>query len=273
MTTRQVSVGGSTPPPLVARRWDPNRMTVVTAAAMAPALGVAIHTQSGALVAALALGVALAWTWLFTHLRGRPLGWDWIAPGLSFAILIPDTVPIWQQLMALSFGVVMGEQIFGGRGRNFLHPTVVALAFLMFSFPGDYRQPQDMALTVAAGAGGLLLLGARILAWRVVAGILMGVAAAIVLSGAGGGGLPLSGIAVFAVLFLIGDPVAAASTNAGRWAYGLLAGMLTVILGEAGGDPGSLRAVIFAALLAGIFAPLIDQIVIWTNVRRRRRRG
>jgi Na+-transporting NADH:ubiquinone oxidoreductase subunit B len=119
-----------------------------------------------------------------------------------------------------------------------------------------------------------LLFVARLVSWRVLAGVVVGASVSLLVAGASDGWDQLiAGTAVFATVFLIADPVTAASTSAGRWAYGLLAGVLLVAFGQAGGDPGSLRAVIFAALLAGIFAPLIDQAVIWLNVRRRRRRG
>jgi len=45
-----------------------------------------------------------------------------------------------------------------------------------------------------------------------------------------------------------------------------------VLLGHSGDGAGTLASVVFAALLASIFAPLIDQIVIWANIRRRARR-
>ncbi|MEX0957173.1 MAG: RnfABCDGE type electron transport complex subunit D [Rhizobiaceae bacterium] len=261
---------------IVLGRWDHNRVALVFLIALAPALGVSLVGRAAELlpVLALALAVTLVWTFVFAHFRRRQPGWDWIVTASVFAILIPDTVPYWQQALALTFGVVMGEQIFGGRGRNFLNPVVVALAFLMFSFPGELLGHGDGTLAIAAGVGGLLLLLVRLVSWRVVAGVVFGAGAGLMIAGEGASWAHLlSGTLVFACIFLIADPVAAASTSAGRWMYGLLAGMLVVVFGQSGGDPGSLRAIIFAALLAGILAPLIDQGVIWLNVRRRRRRG
>jgi Na+-transporting NADH:ubiquinone oxidoreductase subunit B len=264
------------PAPVVLGSWDHNRITFVLVVALAPALAVSLADDaSGVLpVLVLALLVALAWSWIFARLRGSALGWDWIVTASTFAILMPGSAPLWQQAMALSFGVVMGEQIFGGRGRNFLHPTVVALAFMMFSFPGALQGRGGLDLAIAAGLGGFLLLVVRIASWRVLVGLAGGASGSLVLGGLGGDWIQLlAGPLVFAAVFLIADPVAAASTGLGRWVYGLLAGMFVVVFGQAGGDPGSLRAVVFAALLAGIFAPVIDQAAVWLNVRRRRRRG
>jgi Na+-transporting NADH:ubiquinone oxidoreductase subunit B len=262
--------------PLVPGSWDHSRVTFLFVAALALALAVSLFDRAAGFlpVLAQALLVALVWNWIFSRLRGRALGWDWVVTALTFTILMPDTAPLWQQALALSFGVVMGEQIFGGRGRNFLHPAVVALAFIMFSFPGGLQGPGGFALAIAAGVGGLLLLVVRIASWRVFAGVAVGATGSLVVAGQGGDWSQLlAGPLVFATVFLIADPVAAASTGAGRWVYGLLAGTLVVVFGQAGGDPGSLRAVVFAALLAGIFAPLIDKAAMWLNVRRRRRRG
>lgn len=263
-------------PPHLQGVWDRHRLAVVTVAALLPALGVAFDRDPAGFLTVLgpAMVVALAWSLLFTHLRGTTLGWDWIVTSATFAILVPNTVPMWQLVLALSFGVVMGEQVFGGRGRNFLHPTIVALAFLMFSFPGDFGDGDEDALALAAAVGGLLLVWMRIISWRVMTGVALGLGASLIVAGtAGAWSQLLTGAVVFGAVFLIADPVAAASTNAGRWVYGLLAGVLVVVFGQAGGDPGSLRAMTFAALLASIFAPTIDQAVIWLNVRRRARRG
>jgi Na+-transporting NADH:ubiquinone oxidoreductase subunit B len=75
-----------------------------------------------------------------------------------------------------------------------------------------------------------------------------------------------------AILFLVCDAPSGAATNGGRIAHGLLAGSLIAILGIAGGWAAPVRAAVFAALLASIFAPLIDRAVIAVHIRRRRRR-
>ena len=112
---------------------------------------------------------------------------------------------------------------------------------------------------------------AGILSWRLVIGFCVAVAAC-----ASQWPVPMIWPAwpcatlILGLVFLIGDPIAAACTNAGRWIYGFLAGGLLVLLAHAGGD--ILSSVVFAALLTAIFAPLIDQGVIWANVRRRARR-
>lgn len=261
------------PPPFLTRPWNGNRLTLVTLMAILAPLTASIVAHGPAGLAALALALVLAALWhlAFAKLRKRPPEWGGIVTAMIFVTLVPATVPLWQQGVALSFGLVMGDLIFGGRGRGFLSPAAVSLAFLLFSFPVDAAHTTDTASALAALAGGALLGIAGILSWRLVIGFCVAVAAC-----ASQWPVPMiwpawpSATLILGLVFLIGDPVAAACTNAGRWLYGFLAGGLLVLLAYAGGD--ILSSVVFAVLLAAIFAPLIDQGVIWANIRRRARR-
>ena len=80
------------------------------------------------------------------------------------------------------------------------------------------------------------------------------------------------GLILFGILFLVGDAVCAAATRAGRWMYGVLAGALLVLLSPTPGQGISVDSVVFAALLASVFAPLIDQAAIAFNIWRQRHR-
>lgn len=255
--------------------WDSHRMTAVQAMALLMPVGAAIHQFGAALLPGMVLAVALALAWqaLFARMRKRAFRPDGALTAVAFALMASPSIPLWQMALALSFGIVMGEQIFGGRGRNFLHPAVVALAFLFFSFPGAIPVPAGTAVALASVLSALVLVGAGLVSWRVLAGIVVGFAGVLATQS-----LPtaweqvLTGSLAFGVVFLACDPVSAASTNPGRWLYGLLTGALIVLLGHTGGSPGSPQAVVFAALVGSIFAPLIDQGVIALNIRRRRRR-
>jgi Na+-transporting NADH:ubiquinone oxidoreductase subunit B len=258
-------------PPL----WDAHRVTAATCVALMVPLAVAIFERGAGIVASLvfALGLAVLWPLVFARMRRRPMGWDGIVTALIFVLLLPGPVPLWQQGLALSFGLVMGDLIFGGRGRGFLNPAVVGLAFLLFSFPGTASETPGPSVAIAAGVGGALLLALGLLSWRVVVGFGFGIAGLMALLPAPEDWVALhSASLVLGLVFLIGDPVAAACTNVGRLLYGGLAGALVVVLGQTGGGMGTLTTLVFAALLASIFAPLIDQIVITANIRWRARR-
>jgi len=257
------------------RRWDSTRVTLATGVAVSPAVAAAI-VERGPIIYApilLAIGLGIAWPLLFARLRQQPLRWDGLLTAAVFVLLLPAAVPLWQLALALSFGLVFGDLIFGERGRSFLNPATVGLAFLLFSFPGLAIETSGLSVTIAATVSGAILLGIGLLSWRVVTAVAIGVAGPVfLLSGTEGFGIIPSAGLLLGIVFLIGDPVAAACTNAGRWVYGGLAGGLVVLLGHAADGVGTLSSVVFAALLASVLAPLIDQIVILFNVRRRARR-
>ena len=74
----------------------------------------------------------------------------------------------------------------------------------------------------------------------------------------------------FGTVFLATDPVAAANTNPGRWGFGILVGVLTIVVRVT--NPSYYEGVIFAILLASIFSPLFDYVVVERNIKRRVRR-
>jgi len=52
-----------------------------------------------------------------------------------FTLILPPTTPVWQAGLAMLFGIVVGKEIFGGTGRNVVHPVLLAWAFLFVSYP------------------------------------------------------------------------------------------------------------------------------------------
>jgi len=52
-----------------------------------------------------------------------------------YAAILPATTPLWQVALGISFGVVIGKEVFGGTGKNFLNPALVGRAFLYFAYP------------------------------------------------------------------------------------------------------------------------------------------
>jgi Na+-transporting NADH:ubiquinone oxidoreductase subunit B len=74
----------------------------------------------------------------------------------------------------------------------------------------------------------------------------------------------------FGTVFLATDPIAASYTNPGRWIYGFVVGCLTIVIRVT--NPAYYEGVIFAILLASVFAPVFDYVVVQRNIRRRQRR-
>lgn len=79
--------------------------------------------------------VGLAWEGLFAVVRGHNISEGFLVTGLIFPMILPPTIPLWQAAVGISFGVVIGKEIFGGSGRNLFNPALTARAFMFFAYP------------------------------------------------------------------------------------------------------------------------------------------
>lgn len=75
------------------------------------------------------------WEVLFSTVRGHEINEGFLVTGLLFPLTLPATIPLWQVAVGISFGVVIGKEVFGGTGKNFLNPALTARAFLFFAYP------------------------------------------------------------------------------------------------------------------------------------------
>ena len=272
-----------------------------------------------------ALLIGALWEAVFATLRKKRLDEGLLAIAWFFALLMPATVPMYQVVLGMTFGIVVGKLIYGGSGRYLVNPALLGVAFLVFSYPAllysegawvpvaGYDQPTVLELVtdegglkvIAAvdysywqlflgdrpGAIGAVspfgaLLGALFLVWtgvasrRVMLGALVGLVGMALLANAVAPGNDLFavpwywqfvlGAFVFGAVFIATDPVAGPMTTAGRWGFGLLVGVLTMLIRLV--NPSHYEGVMFAILLASMFSPLIDFAVTEMNIRRRRLR-
>ena len=81
--------------------------------------------------------VGLGWEILFAAINKHEVNEGFFVTGFLFPLIVPATIPLWQVVLAISFGVVIGKEIFGGTGRNFMNPALVARAFLFFAYAGQ----------------------------------------------------------------------------------------------------------------------------------------
>ncbi|MGB5557599.1 MAG: RnfABCDGE type electron transport complex subunit D [Paracoccaceae bacterium] len=261
-------------PPFVSFGFAPAQITLLQVVALlAPVLASLITRGMAAVqVGILVLIVSLVWEALFAFVRRRPLTWHGLTTALILVVMAPDTVPLWELALAVSFGVTLGELVFGGRGFGFLNGAVAALAFLIFSFPGTGLAGNSALIAICSLPGALLLMVAGLISWRVlVSAIGVLTVFSLAKSGEFDPATTLAAVA-FALVFLVCDPLSAASTNPGRWVYGGLVGGLAVYFDPLAGPAFAPSALVFAALLGGIFAPLIDHGVVMALVAWRRRR-
>jgi Na+-transporting NADH:ubiquinone oxidoreductase subunit B len=107
-----------------------------------------------------------AWEVLFAVVRRHDLNEGFLVTGLIFPLILPPTTPLWQAALAISWGVVIAKEVFGGTGMNILNPALVARAFLFYAYPvqitGDrVWVPVDAASAVDGYSGATLLAQAR----------------------------------------------------------------------------------------------------------------
>lgn len=207
--------------------------------------------------------VIYGWQLVFALLRGQGLHIWGLVQGAFLALVLPETALFWQLFIGLSFGFVLGEAIFGGRGRSFVDPVVLSLAFLAFSFADQpWRQGPELALTTALPAALLLLASGQARLSVVLAALAAFGAASLGLLGQAP---PISGLLLLTLLYPGADPVVSGSTGLSRLAYGALLGLLAALLSTTGPEFGAL---VFAILLAQIFAPLLDHLAVSLHRRR-----
>jgi Na+-transporting NADH:ubiquinone oxidoreductase subunit B len=241
------------------------------------------------LLAALAAGALVER--LFARLRGRPADHSALPViALLFALGLPPTLPVWQAALGCALGILIGKEIFGGFGTNFVNPALAGLALLHYAYPASFGAPSLWTLPAGLAAerasaacliGAGLLLYAGVASWRVPAGGVLGLLAALLAASLAGIAPPLaevswrahlvSGGFAFGLVFLATDPVTSAVTNPGRWLCGGLIGALVVTIRLGAPDPRA--AVMLAILFANVAAPLLDQIVGRVQMHGLRRRA
>jgi Na+-transporting NADH:ubiquinone oxidoreductase subunit B len=76
---------------------------------------------------------------------------------------------------------------------------------------------------------------------------------------------------LFGAVFMATDPVTAAQTNRGKWIYGILIGVMAILIRVL--NPAYPEGMMLAILLMNTFAPLIDHYVIQANIAKRLKRS
>jgi Na+-transporting NADH:ubiquinone oxidoreductase subunit B len=98
------------------------------------------------------------WEILFAGIRNHEINEGFFVTSLLFALILPASIPLWQVALGISFGVVIGKEVFGGTGKNFLNPALVGRAFLYFAYPAQISG--DAVWTPVDGFSGATALGA-----------------------------------------------------------------------------------------------------------------
>lgn len=272
-------------------------------------------------VYAVTFAVGGFWEVLFAMKRGHEVNEGFFVTSILFALICPPTLPLWMVALGISFGVVIGKEVFGGTGKNFLNPALTGRAFLYFAYPaamsGDavwtavdgYTGPTALSVLASEGVAALeqqmtwmdaflgnmhgsmgetstlaILIGGGVLLWtriaslQIVSGVFIGM---FLLSGlfniTGSESNPMFAMPwywhlvvggfAFGMMFMATDPVSAAMTNTGKFMYGLLIGLMTVLIRVV--NPAFPEGIMLAILFANLFSPLLDHFVVQANIKRR----
>ena len=97
------------------------------------------------------------WEILFASKRGHEINEGFFVTSILFALTLPASIPLWQGAGGISFGIVIGKEIFGGTGKNFLNPALTGRAFLYFAYPAQLSG--DAVWTAVDGYSGATALG------------------------------------------------------------------------------------------------------------------
>lgn len=275
------------------------------------------------------MAVGGTWEVIFSIVRKHEINEGFLVTGLLFPLTLPPTIPLWQVALGISFGVVIGKEVFGGTGKNFLNPALTARALLYFayapqmvgdtvwtaadgfsgatalgqlatapvaegisamsavttgwfeSFLGTIQGSMGETSTLACLIGAAILIATRIGSWRIMAGVVLGaVGLSTVFYVVGSNENPMFAMApwwhlvvggfAFGTVFMATDPVSAAMTDTGKWYYGILIGVMTILIRVI--NPAYPEGIMLAILFGNTMAPLIDYFVIQSNVKRRRAR-
>ena len=69
------------------------------------------------------------------QMRGHEVSEGFLVTGALLPLILPATIPLWQVALGTAFGLIIGKEVFGGTGMNFLNPALVCRAFLFFAYP------------------------------------------------------------------------------------------------------------------------------------------
>lgn len=74
---------------------------------------------------------------LFAAVRNHEVNEGFLVTSMLYSLTLPPSTPLWQVALGIIFGVVIGKEVFGGTGKNFLNPALTGRAFLYFAYPAQ----------------------------------------------------------------------------------------------------------------------------------------
>lgn len=251
--------------------WNRETVALMLIASYLPLALFWLWTGGVEAVARLGLAVLVIGVWhlVFMLARAQAPSLSALVSALGIAMLAPEDLGVLRMVLGISFGVVMGELVFGGWGRNVVHPATITLSFLGFGFPAFGWPDFDPQVAWAAIPAIVIGVSTGVMPAALFAGAILAGLAAVSAGLLGGPVLLVAGIVL---VLLVADPVTSAATTLGRWIHGALYTALVVLLASGWAGAAPVQIAVAAALLASLAAPLLDEaaLAIWFAQRRRR---
>ena len=188
---------------------------------------------------------------------------------------------VWVPVDGYSGATALSQWAAGGQNALINNSNGTPISWLdafLGNLPGSIGEVSTLMILV----GMLIILYMGIASWRIVVGVLLGMAVTATLFNLIGSTtnpmfsmpwhwhLVLGGFA-FGMAFMATDPVSAAFTNKGKWWYGALIGFMVVLIRVV--NPAFPEGMMLAILFGNLFAPLFDYLVAQANIKRRIARG
>lgn len=71
---------------------------------------------------------------IFAIVRGHEINEGFLVTGMLYPLTLPATTPLLVTASGIAFGILIGKEVFGGTGKNFLNPALTARAFVYFAY-------------------------------------------------------------------------------------------------------------------------------------------
>ncbi|MBQ5390482.1 MAG: RnfABCDGE type electron transport complex subunit D [Clostridia bacterium] len=221
-----------------------------------------------------------------------------VVTGLLLALNLSANVPLWQAAVGSVFAIVVVKCLFGGLGHNLVNPAITARVFMLVAFSsmaqaafptsvdtvsgatplvelaaGNAPSLMDLFLGKTGGAigetctlalllGGVYLLARRVIQWHLpvafIGTVFLFTLALVGFDFTAALAWTLSGGLFIGAIFMATDYVTSPATPLGMFVFGVLSGVLTVVIRFYGNYP---EGVSFAILFMNILTPFIDK---WT---------
>jgi len=123
--------------PFVRDRVDIKRYMMMVVIALMPATIAAVYFWGWRCLLLIVISYAFggAAEVLFSVIRKEEVNEGFLVTGILFPLTLPAATPWWVVALGVVFGVVIGKEIFGGTGKNFFNPALVARVFVYITFP------------------------------------------------------------------------------------------------------------------------------------------